>query len=77
MGAGRRRQDAFAAAELLVRKDGAETWKALASVGEREVGVEAGASASVLCLPKCHRIVQATIYCGSANAGDLTRFCEQ
>jgi hypothetical protein len=77
MRAGRRRRDAFAAAELLVRKGDTETWKVLESVSEREAVEEAGASASVLCLPKCHRIVQAAGHCCSANAGSLTCFSEQ
>lgn len=76
MGAGCRRQDAFAA-DFLACKGDAESRKALESVGEREADHEAGAAASVLCLPKCHCLIHTVGHCCSANAGSLTCFSEQ
>lgn len=76
MGAGPRRR------RVCCRFLGVQGWregrKALQRGSEREAFDEAGAAtASVLCLPKCHHLVHTTGDCGSANAGSLTCFSER
>lgn len=76
MGAERGRQDAFAA-KFSVRKGDAETRKVLRDEVKERPATRRGATASVLCLPKCHRPVHTTGHCCNANAGSLTSFFEQ